>query len=147
MQKIKILAVVIVAFIVIALFVKQFMPTNPDQSALTGSNLSQKQSMKQTLTYDSIKEQLASGEAYLYDVRTPAEFAEQHVLEAVNLPLDQIETSPPNVAKDALIYVYCRSGNRSGQALQILQQLGYDNVKNLGGLAEMRELGAIFSTK
>jgi phage shock protein E len=38
--------------------------------------------------------------------------------------------------KDQRIYLYCRSGNRSGQAKAILQELGYTNVVNAGGLED-----------
>jgi phage shock protein E len=36
--------------------------------------------------------------------------------------------------KNKEIYLYCRSGNRSGKATRILQNLGYRNVTNIGGI-------------
>ena len=38
--------------------------------------------------------------------------------------------------KDATVYLYCRSGNRSGKALKIMQKLGYTNAANVGGINE-----------
>ena len=40
------------------------------------------------------------------------------------------------VNKEQLIYLYCRSGNRSGKAEHALQRLGYTNAKNIGGIKE-----------
>jgi phage shock protein E len=66
------------------------------------------------------------------DVRSPMEFASGHVKGATNLPLDQFVDGyaklMPN--KQQQIVLYCRSGNRSGQATQFLQQNGYTNVIN-----------------
>jgi phage shock protein E len=40
------------------------------------------------------------------------------------------------VNKDQMIYLYCRTGNRSGEAEKALQRLGYTNAKNIGGITE-----------
>lgn len=52
----------------------------------------------------------------LVDVRTPAEYESGYIPTAVNIPLSEIGNNPPTEDKDALIILYCRSGNRSGQA-------------------------------
>ena len=44
--------------------------------------------------------------------------------------------------KDAPIYLYCRSGRRSGIALEALQQAGFTNVLNLGGFEDARDVAA-----
>ncbi|MDW7663102.1 MAG: rhodanese-like domain-containing protein [Bacillota bacterium] len=84
-------------------------------------------------------EMMASGEDFiLVDVRTQAEFDEGHIEGALLLPVDQIETLSveqlPN--KDAVVLVYCRSGNRSDQASKILVDLGYQNVYDFGGIID-----------
>ncbi len=75
------------------------------------------------------------------DVRTPEEFAEGHIDNAINIPLDQV---PHRVSefKDLPkpVVVYCRSGNRSGMAKTILQQNGINEVENGGGLDELQAL-------
>ena len=43
--------------------------------------------------------------------------------------------------KDTKIYLYCRSGNRSATAQQLLQKQGYTNVIDLGGLGDLTKLG------
>ena len=72
----------------------------------------------------------------ILDVRTPEEFSDKHIPDAVNIPNETIGTeeidSLPN--KDQLILVYCRSGNRSKQASEKLADLGYTNVVEFGGI-------------
>lgn len=74
-------------------------------------------------------------EYLLLDVRTPAEFSQGHIPTAVNLPLSDIPENPPALESDALIIVYCRSGNRSASAQKLLEGLGYTRVLDFGGLS------------
>lgn len=73
---------------------------------------------------------------FLIDVRTKAEYDEGHVPGALLIPLNQIEQEIEKTAadKDAKIILYCRSGNRSGQAQAALERMGYTNVSNAGGV-------------
>ena len=77
----------------------------------------------------------ASGYVIL-DVRTPEEFAEKHIPNAINIPNETIGTAeiPELPDKEQLILVYCRSGNRSKQASQKLADMGYTNVVEFGGI-------------
>lgn len=72
----------------------------------------------------------------LLDVRTKKEYLEKHIPGAVNLPNETIGTEeiPKLPAKDQLILVYCRSGNRSKQAAKKLAALGYTNINEFGGI-------------
>lgn len=70
--------------------------------------------------------------AYLVDVRTPAEYAEGNVSGSVNIPLDQVQNQLTKFKNHDNIVVFCRSGNRSGQAKAILEQNGFTNVVNGG---------------
>jgi len=83
--------------------------------------------------------QLIESGALLVDVRTPNEFAQGHLDNAINIPLDKVETGFKDIAKDRSIVVYCRSGNRSGIAMQSLVKQGFINVHNGGGLSEMQK--------
>lgn len=80
----------------------------------------------------NLQDAINSKTTFLVDVRTPGEFAEGSAKGAVNIPLDRI---PNEIAqfkgKDAIV-VFCRSGNRSGQAQYILEQNGIANVFNGG---------------
>lgn len=68
----------------------------------------------------------------IIDVREPSEFAASHVSGAVNIPLGQIgqDNVLTGIDKDDEITVYCRSGGRSGMALNLLKAKGFSNVTN-----------------
>lgn len=87
---------------------------------------------------DAAWELIESG-ALVVDVRTPEEFAQGHLDNAINIPLDTVETGFAHIAKDSSIVVYCRSGNRSSMAMQSLVQQGFINIHNGGGLSEMQQ--------
>ena len=72
----------------------------------------------------------------ILDVRTPEEFADKHIPDAINIPNETIGTEeiPELPDKDQLILVYCRSGNRSKQASDKLVGLGYTNIVEFGGI-------------
>ena len=74
----------------------------------------------------------------ILDVRTPEEFADKHIPNAVNIPNEVIGTEEivELSDKDQLILVYCRSGNRSKQASEKLVALGYTNVYEFGGIKD-----------
>lgn len=70
--------------------------------------------------------------AILVDVRTPGEFSGGHMRNAVNIPLDVINGASAQLgATDRPVILYCRSGNRSGQAARILRSLGYTQVHDI----------------
>jgi phage shock protein E len=76
--------------------------------------------------------------ATIVDVRTPEEFAQGHFDGAVNIPLDKVpERLQEFKNMSAPIVAYCRSGNRSGQAMAFLKQNGVNEVYNGGGLDDM----------
>lgn len=84
-------------------------------------------------------------ESVIIDVRTLDEWNAGHLATAQHLQLDQVAASIDNLVpdKDQQVYLYCRSGNRSGQAKIIMDSLGYTNVINAGGLGNASELLAI----
>lgn len=77
-----------------------------------------------------------AGDITWIDVRKPDEFQQQHVGGAVNIPYEDIAAGVASLhlEKDAVIYLYCRSGRRSGIAKESLDALGYTGVVNVGGL-------------
>ncbi len=70
--------------------------------------------------------------SFLVDVRTPGEFEGGSAKGAVNIPLDRIMNELDQFEGKENIVVFCRSGNRSGQAKYILEQNGFKNVINGG---------------
>ena len=88
-----------------------------------------------TITVEELNSKIQSGEKInLVDVREPHEHAEFNIGGLLH-PLGKIQTMQLDeieAFKDQPLYVYCRSGNRSGQAKLILEQNGYTNVTNGG---------------
>ena len=72
----------------------------------------------------------------IIDVRAAEEFAAGHFPGAINIPHEDIVQGikESNVGKDQTVLLYCRSGNRSGQAEGRLQSAGFSGAKNVGGL-------------
>ena len=75
-------------------------------------------------------------EALIVDVRTPEEFADGHYPGAINIPHETIldGLSQLGVTQVTPVILYCRSGNRSGQAEQALREKGFTEATNAGGL-------------
>ena len=74
------------------------------------------------------------------DVRTPDEWSAGHLESTKNIEWQDILNIKNSVNKDEQIYLYCRSGNRSGRATQILIDAGYSNVTNAGSLEQASNL-------
>ena len=75
-------------------------------------------------------------EALIVDVRTPEEFADGHYPGAINIPHETIldGLNQLGVTQVTPVILYCRSGNRSGQAEQALREKGFTEATNAGGL-------------
>ena len=86
-----------------------------------------------------IKEYESADGAILLDVRSSGEYKSGHIPGSHNVPLKHIE-DVVSVAenKDAKLFVYCQSGARSRQAASALKNMGYRNVKNIGGMSAYR---------
>lgn len=83
-----------------------------------------------------IKDYRNTAGALLLDVRTPGEYRAGHISGSINLPLqsiDNIEYVTDN--KDKVLYVYCHSGVRSREATGLLRDMGFTDVRNIGGIA------------
>ena len=81
---------------------------------------------------------LFSDEYLIIDVRSLDEVKTGIVEDAIHIEWTKISTEIENLnlSKDDEIFLYCRSGNRSGKAQVILQNLGFTNVLNAGGINE-----------
>ncbi|MGA0559721.1 thioredoxin domain-containing protein [Larkinella sp. VNQ87] len=92
--------------------------------------------LAQTMPPDSFARQLAqSPQAQLIDVRTPKEFSEGHLTNAVNIDYNQADFAQAAQKLDPKrpVFVYCLSGGRSRAAAEKLREWGYGPVYELGG--------------
>ncbi|MBP7172929.1 MAG: rhodanese-like domain-containing protein [Cloacibacterium sp.] len=87
----------------------------------------------------TIQEVLQSGKYHLIDVREPMELMMDGAIDgATNIPLGEVPDRIQEIKDmDGAKIVYCRSGNRSGQAIAFLQQNGLEDLYNGGGYADM----------
>jgi rhodanese-related sulfurtransferase len=69
------------------------------------------------------------------DVRTPGEFSEGHIEGAllIDFQSGNFENEIATLDKSKTYAVYCRSGNRSGQAVKVMSDAGFSNLYNLNG--------------
>ena len=78
-------------------------------------------------------ENLLKNKEFLLDVREEYEYQDGHIKGAINLPLREILEKKDILPKDKDIYVYCRSGHRSADAVNFLKSLGFEKVHNVDG--------------
>ena len=79
-----------------------------------------------------------SDEPLIVDVRSLEEVKTGIIQDAIHIEWTQIDEEINNIdiTKDQPIYLYCRSGNRSGKAILMLEKKGFTNVINVGGIDE-----------
>ena len=84
---------------------------------------------------NAIEKLMQENEYVILDVRSESEFSENHLVGAINVPYDKIDEKT-ELDKEKIIFVYCKSGARSGIAYETLTDLGY-TVYDLGSFAEI----------
>ena len=77
--------------------------------------------------------------AVFIDVRTAEEFESESIMNTQNIEWQNILDIQKLVSKDEEIFLFCRSGKRSGKAKKILEAEGYNRVINIGGFEEAKE--------
>lgn len=77
--------------------------------------------------------ELVEKNAYIIDVRERDEFQKGHLINAKNIPLSELRGRLDEVPTDQPVYLYCRTGQRSYNAIMALQHRGFDNVVNISG--------------
>ncbi|MCF0069542.1 rhodanese-like domain-containing protein [Dyadobacter sp. CY261] len=92
---------------------------------------------------DQALAKIKAGKAYLVDVRTPEEFDGGHLQYATNINYNspEFKAQIAKLDKHKPVYLYCRSGNRSGKAADTLQTLGFHSFYNIGGFEQLKADG------
>lgn len=89
----------------------------------------------------SIQDIIHQPNTRIIDVREPFEFEEEHIAGALNIPLSQIPANAEEIRNfHSPVVLYCRSGNRSGMALRLLNSQGIQHLYNGGGLEDMKSM-------
>lgn len=88
-----------------------------------------------TITPSEVQARLQSGDTlYMLDVREPNEWAAGHVAGALHIPVGQLSERRHELDPKRELIVMCRSGNRSGLACELLEEMGYQVTNMTGGL-------------
>ncbi|MDT8346203.1 MAG: rhodanese-like domain-containing protein [Flavobacteriaceae bacterium] len=85
---------------------------------------------------EKFRDSITTQQVQLVDVRTPKEYAEQHIADAINIDFfddENFEAAFKKLDNNKPVYIYCRSGNRSYKASIKLAELGFKQVYDLHG--------------
>ncbi len=99
-------------------------------AALVGLNILH--SCYKQIHVDQVRDLVEQG-AYFIDVRDEEEYEKGHIINAVNIPLGEIRDRADEIPRDRPVYLHCRSGQRSYNAVMALQNMGFTNVYNVSG--------------
>ena len=101
-------------------------------------------SAAQKVSPKEFSEVIADPTIVILDVRTPQEFAEGHLANAINIDFQsgKFEQEIASLDKTKTYAVYCRSGNRSGQAVKVMAKAGFTNMYDMdGGIIDWQAAG------
>jgi len=101
------------------------------------------------VTVEEMQTLLANGELQLVDVRTPEEFEEGHVMNAINIDYKgaAFEKEIEALDKTKPVMVYCRSGRRSAKGCEVLKSQGFTEIYDLnGGILQWQKEGKLIYT-
>ena len=70
-------------------------------------------------------------EMVILDVRTPSEYEDAHIEGAINIPVEEIVDRLNELSANDVILVYCRTGNRSGTAVGIMEENGFSKIYHM----------------
>jgi rhodanese-related sulfurtransferase len=89
-------------------------------------------------------EMIESGERTIIDVRSPGEYAQSHVVGAINIDVDGADFSDriAELDPEEPYLVYCRSGRRSALAAGQMEDIGIEDIADAGGLGDLARAGA-----
>ena len=92
---------------------------------------------------EQIATEVAAGEAILLDVRTDEELANDgYALGSTHFDIARLRDGElPNISTNTKVYTYCKAGGRAGEAETILEDAGFNNVENIGGLSDWEASG------
>ena len=135
----KLLAMLIAVSLILAAGCAAAPKTPASPSASPSAAASPSAGGYRTIEPKDVKEMLDNGDAFiLVDVRTVEEFEAARIEGAINIPVETIGGTKPALLpdQDALIVLYCRTGNRTKTAFDALSKLGYTNVYDMGGIVD-----------
>lgn len=115
------------------------LPSQDDNTAQSGQVNNEVKNVGVDDVFNMLKDK---DKYFLLDVRTPEEYKEGFIENSILVPLSEMEKRLSEIPSDKPVIVYCRSGNRSAQAAEILVKNNFNSVYNmLGGITEWVKKG------
>lgn len=145
-----VIGLAIAAFLLYRSSVKPPAPTTPAKVAEQPRKELAKEEVAMrpvpTISMEQVHENLKKDKSIVFlDVRTPEEYAAKSIPGTLLVPIDRQDASDFMVKvaqaipdKNTTVYVFCRSGNRSGMAARKMLEMGYQHVYNAGGINEWK---------
>ncbi|PKD43433.1 rhodanese-like domain-containing protein [Rhodohalobacter barkolensis] len=96
------------------------------------------------ISAQEFKEKVEEERGVVIDVRSKMEYDEGHLKladELIDFNAGEFHNKVDSLDKDKTYYLYCRSGNRSGQAARLMKSKGFENVYNVGGFDDLARNG------
>lgn len=107
-------------------------------------NIFSKPKSEMDLSAEEFKNKIEQQPGLVIDVRTQSEFDDEHLANNdgnYDLLNGTFESKLDSLDKDQTYYLYCRTGNRSGQAAKMMKDKGFENVFNIGGFSDLKNAG------
>ena len=119
---------------------------NASTYATAQTDQAQKQIIKNITTeqgYELITNNTENPNFVILDVRTPQEFEKGHIKSAINIDYlsETFKDKLSELDKKNTYVIHCRSGGRSTKALKLFDELGFEEVYNMGGIAQWEQSG------
>ena len=124
----------LLTLVILAVVIYLLLPTSPKEASASAVATPTKLSAEEGLAFMQETEDFV-----LLDVRSLEEYTARHLPQAVSFPLDLIDDEHTEVLLpelDQIIIVYCQSGRRSQMAANMLVELGYTRVYDIGGIVD-----------
>lgn len=119
-----------------------YKETSEEMNEETKIEVTEEQDMEQKAEYRVISaeeaKEMMTDDVLILDVRSQSEYHDGHIANSELLPHDMILAGElgPIESKDQVVLIYCRSGNRSGQAARYLVEQGYTAIYDFGGIID-----------
>ena len=108
---------------------QNFLGMNNNSNKSRGYQNRYRSSMNYKLiSFEQAKDMIEKNNIVLIDVRTSNEYDLMHIKNAINIPVNEIEQKILQVEQTHPLMIYCSSGARSKTAIQVLNNLGYNNI-------------------
>lgn len=118
--------IVLIAILLLAFYRCSQNPANSKTKAII-------QDISPSEAYQLVQENLDNDDFIIIDVRTPSEYKEGHIKNAININYydDDFQAKLSGLNKSKTYLIYCRSSSRSGNTLTIMEEIGFQRVYNL----------------